>query len=90
MKSSAARDQIETYSTMEEADNKSHVSNPGSKHTAGTRVGSESDLNVEKSPILKQMSVIHKVTFIVTICMAQIFALSGIGQGFGESAEQNT
>ncbi|KAF8853182.1 MFS general substrate transporter [Acephala macrosclerotiorum] len=28
------------------------------------------------------MSVIHKVTFIVTICMARIFALSGIGQGF--------
>lgn len=58
-----------------------------SEEIVGSRLGSDSDLPVEKTPVEKQMSMVHEVAFIITICMAQIFALAGIGQGFGKYAE---
>ncbi|KAH6720854.1 hypothetical protein BKA61DRAFT_595679 [Leptodontidium sp. MPI-SDFR-AT-0119] len=42
---------------------------------------SESIPRIEKHEDGKRMSVLHEGAFIVTICMAQILALSGLGQG---------
>lgn len=46
---------------------------------------SESIPRIEKHEDGKRMSVLHEGAFIVTICMAQILALSGLGQGLGKS-----
>ncbi|CZR55885.1 related to Drug resistance protein YOR378W [Phialocephala subalpina] len=74
---------------MDQPAEQRHAQDVDSEHTAGTRLGSESDLTVEKTPGQEQMSVVHELTFIITICMAQIFALAGIGQGFGKQLGSN-
>lgn len=50
-----------------------------------TRHGSLSTLTNEKPTNSNGMTKVHDLAFIVTICMAQILALSGLGQGFGMS-----
>lgn len=48
-----------------------------------TRNGSESEILQKKPRGTEGMSRIHDIALIVTICMAQILALAGLGQALG-------
>lgn len=67
---------------MDQIDDKMHV--PEGDSASETQLGSEPELATDKVPGQKTMSSIHEAFFIITICMAQILALAGLGQGFGE------
>jgi len=49
------------------------------------RNGSDATLTNEEQTEKKRMSSLHDIFFIMTICLAQIFALAGLGQGLGET-----
>lgn len=71
---------------METPDNQSIEEDSNStlqEYREVTRQASESAATIEKHEG-KQMSVLHEYSFIITICMAQILALSGLGQGLGD------
>jgi hypothetical protein len=67
---------------MDEFNDKGSV--PDGEPAHESRLGSESELAMEKHSSQKRMSTIHETFFVITICMAQILALSGLGQGFGK------
>ncbi|CZT10906.1 related to Drug resistance protein YOR378W [Rhynchosporium agropyri] len=56
---------------------------PRHEDSTSTRQGSERTATNENYGERKRMSVLHEGAFIITICMAQILALAGLGQGLG-------
>ncbi|CZT09641.1 related to Drug resistance protein YOR378W [Rhynchosporium graminicola] len=54
---------------------------PRHEDSTSTRQGSERTATNENCGERKRMSVLHEGAFIITICMAQILALAGLGQG---------
>lgn len=74
---------FEIYPVMESSDDQSTFHGKETQDNERTLQGLESDLAPEKNLGPAQMSVVHGGAFIITICMAQILALSGLGQGLG-------
>ncbi|KAI9051848.1 hypothetical protein LZ554_004109 [Drepanopeziza brunnea f. sp. 'monogermtubi'] len=55
----------------------------GDKTNGDTNHGPGQSLAIELSQSRGQMSILHEGAFIITICMAQILVLSGLGKGLG-------
>ena len=72
---------------MNSLDTKSQLQDISLDASDTSRVGSTADTMNEKSIGTEGMSRIHDIAFIITICMAQILALAGLGQGLGSLSE---
>jgi methylthioribose-1-phosphate isomerase len=68
---------------MESPETESQTQNNNFDDSTESYNGSRSDIVKEKSTGTEGMSGVHDIAFIITICMAQILALAGLGQGLG-------
>lgn len=75
---------------MESPDTESQVQSKSFDAGDASRNGSSSEILKEKSYGTEGMSRILDIAFIITICMAQILALSGLGQGLGRCSRNES